>query len=80
MEFITLEDRTGLVDVTAFPRVYARAANAIHGPRPVIVSGRVEEEFGVPAVVAERIRSWWGPCRIPEPTFAADVSREDLLE
>ena len=29
---------------------------------------------------AERIRAWWGPCRIPEPTFAADVTREDVLE
>jgi DNA polymerase III alpha subunit len=80
MEFLTLEDRTGLVDVTAFPRVYARAAGAIHAPRPVVVSGRVEEELGVAAVVAERIRSWWGPCRIAEPSFAADVTGEDLLE
>ena len=80
MEFVTLEDRTGLVEVTVFPRVYAQAAKALHAPRPVIVEGRVEQELGVPGLVAERIRSWWGPTRIPEPTLAADRAGEDLLE
>jgi error-prone DNA polymerase len=80
MEFVTLEDATGLVDVTVFPRAYARGAKALHAPRPVVVTGRVEEEHGVASVVAERIASWWGACRLVEPSFAADRVEEDLLE
>ncbi|MGE0707408.1 MAG: DNA polymerase III subunit alpha [Planctomycetota bacterium] len=81
MEFVVLEDRTGLIDVTVFPRLYQRAARALHAPRPVVVEGRVEEEFGVAALVARRIDAWWGPCRVEEPRFLdADRAREDLLE
>ncbi|HBP16505.1 MAG TPA: DNA polymerase III subunit alpha [Planctomycetes bacterium] len=81
MEFVTLEDRSGLIDVTVFPRVYQRHAQVLHAPRPVVVTGRVEEEFGVVSVVARRIRSWWGACLVPEPSFLdADRSEEDLLE
>ena len=81
MEFVTLEDRTGLADVTVFPRVYARAAPALHGARPLIAEGRVEAEHGVATLTATRVRGWWGPCRVPEPSFAeADRLREDLLE
>ena len=81
MEFILVEDLTGLVDVTVFPRVYAQAAACLHAARPLLVSGRVEEEFGVPSLVADRIRSWWGPCRVAEEALAAaDRAEEDLLD
>lgn len=81
MEFILVEDLTGLVDVTVFPRVYAQSAACLHAARPLLVSGRVEEEFGVPSLVADRIRSWWGPCRVAEEALApADRGEEDLLD
>lgn len=81
MEFTVLEDPTGVVDVTVFPRVYRRGAQALHASRPIVVTGRVEQEHGVAQVVAERIRSWWGPCRIEEPEFGdADRVGEDLLD
>jgi DNA polymerase III alpha subunit len=81
MEFILVEDLTGLVDVTVFPQVYARSAACLHAARPLLVSGRVEEEFGVPSLVADRIRSWWGPCRVAEEALAAaDCGEEDLLD
>lgn len=80
MEFILLEDLSGLVDVTVFPRVYAQSAASLHAARPLLVSGRVEEEFGVPSLVADRIRSWWGPCRVAEEALAAaDCGEEDLM-
>jgi len=81
MEFILVEDLTGLVDVTVFPRVYAQSAACLHAARPLLVSGRVEEEYGVPSLVADRIRSWWGPCRVAEGALAAaDRAEEDLLD
>ena len=81
MEFVTLEDTSGLIEVTVFPRVYARGAWDLHAPRPVVIQGRVEEEHGVAGLIATRIDSWRGPCRIPEPRFAgvADRSEEELL-
>lgn len=80
MQFILVEDRSGLVDVTVFPRVYADAAAALHSTRPLLISGRVEVEFGVTSLVAESIRAWWGPCRISIERFeAADQPEEDLV-
>lgn len=80
MEFVLVEDLTGLVDVTVFPRIYARSAIALHSARPLLISGWVEEEFGVSSLVADRIRSWWGPCRVSEEALAAaDQPEEDLI-
>ncbi|MEZ6186458.1 MAG: DNA polymerase III subunit alpha, partial [Planctomycetota bacterium] len=81
MEFVTLEDTTGLIEVTVFPRTYARGAWDLHAPRPVVIEGRVEAEHGVPGLIATRIESWRGPCRIAEPRFstAADRVEEELL-
>lgn len=81
MEFVTLEDRTGLVEVVVFPRAYDRWAALLHAPRPVIVSGKVELEHGVPSLVARRVESWWGPCKVVEPRLGdqADRVEEELL-
>ena len=80
MQFILVEDRSGLVDVTVFPRVYAAAAVALHSTRPLLIRGRVEIEYGVTSLMAEEIRAWWGPCRIPLERFeAADQPEEDLV-
>lgn len=81
MEFVTLEDTTGLIEVTVFPRVYARGAWDLHAPRPVLIRGRVEQEHGLAGLIASRIDSWRGPCRIAEPRFslAADRAEEELL-
>ncbi|RMG10011.1 MAG: DNA polymerase III subunit alpha [Planctomycetota bacterium] len=79
MEFVTLDDPSGCAELTVFPRVYARAARALHAGRPLVVRGRVEEDFGVPGLVAESVRAWQGPARIPEPDLAADRREEDLF-
>jgi error-prone DNA polymerase len=81
MEFVTLEDRTGLIETVVFPRAYDRWAQVLHAPRPIVMTGRVEQEHGVCTLVAEQIRSWWGTCRVAEPRFAdaADRVEEELL-
>jgi error-prone DNA polymerase len=47
MEFVTFEDHGALFDATLFPAVYERFCRKLAQPRPYLVKGRVEEEFGV---------------------------------
>ena len=47
MEFVTFEDTTALVDATFFPRAYERFCHLLTSTRPFILTGRVEEEYGV---------------------------------
>ena len=44
MKFITLEDATGLFEVTLFPRVYRRFGHLLYDRGPYLVRGRVERE------------------------------------
>jgi DNA polymerase III alpha subunit len=52
MQFITLEDEWGLVDVTLFPRICPPLAHLTMGP--YLVEGEVEEQYGVLTVTARR--------------------------
>ncbi len=47
MEFVTFEDTTGLIDATFFPRAYDRFCHLLTSTRPFLLTGRVEEEYGV---------------------------------
>jgi DNA polymerase-3 subunit alpha/error-prone DNA polymerase len=47
MEFLTFEDETGLVETVFFPETYRRFCAMIDRTRPFILSGKVEEDFGV---------------------------------
>ena len=47
MEFVTFEDTTALFDATFFPAAYARFCRKLGTPRPYLIKGLVEEEFGV---------------------------------
>jgi len=55
MEFISMEDLTGTFEVTVFPRIYRRYAPLLHGNGPYLIEGRVEREYGVCTLTAERI-------------------------
>ena len=55
MEFVTFEDTTGLVDATFFPRAYERFCHLLTSTRPFILSGRVEEEYGVCTLNIEKV-------------------------
>jgi len=55
MEFVTLEDETGLVECTLFPDVYARHRGVVHSLGPYVAEGRIEEQYGAPTLNVSRI-------------------------
>jgi DNA polymerase III alpha subunit len=55
MEFVTFEDTTGLVDATFFPRAYERFCHLLTSTRPFVLTGRVDEEYGVCTLNVERV-------------------------
>lgn len=57
MKFITLEDQTGLVEVTVFPKVYHRCGMVFQDQGPFIVKGIVEQKEGCFTVNALWVRS-----------------------
>ena len=46
MIFLTLEDLTGLYDATLFPNVFRQYGPLLTNDRPLVLKGKVEEEFG----------------------------------
>jgi DNA polymerase III alpha subunit len=52
MQFITIEDEWGLVEVTLFPRLCPPVPHL--GVGPYIVEGEVDEQYGVLTVTARR--------------------------
>ncbi len=55
MEFITFEDATGLVECTFFPAVYRRYRHLLLHQGPLLLAGRVEQEFGVCTLTVTRV-------------------------
>jgi error-prone DNA polymerase len=47
MEFLSFEDTTALYETTFFPRSYRRFCSMISRTRPYLLTGRVEENYGV---------------------------------
>jgi error-prone DNA polymerase len=56
MEFIALEDQTGLYDATLFPNTYRRFGHLLRYDRPLIVEGLVEAEFQTVTLTVDRMR------------------------
>jgi error-prone DNA polymerase len=46
MTFLTLEDTTGLYDATLFPTVFQQYGPLLANECPLVLKGKVEEEFG----------------------------------
>ncbi len=46
MKFLMLEDRSGTVEVTVFPRTYAHVGHRLVGAGPFLVTGRVRDDHG----------------------------------
>jgi error-prone DNA polymerase len=69
--FLSLEDETGLADVTIFEGVYQRFGHLLFGPQagPLLVAGQVHRRGGLASVVAERLEAWPPPkeARTPAP-------------
>jgi DNA-directed DNA polymerase III PolC len=55
MQFLTLEDETGLVECTLFPDVYTRHRGVVRGLGPYVVEGRIEAQYGAPTLRVERM-------------------------
>ena len=58
MQFITMEDETGVFEVTLFPKLYARTRRLLTDCGPYVVTGRVEEQYGSISITAERVERW----------------------
>ncbi len=52
MRFITLEDRTGVVEVVLFPDVYRRFGHLLRGYGPYLFRGKVEDAHGASTLTA----------------------------
>ncbi len=55
MEFIGFEDTTALYDATFFPDAYERFCHLLAPHRPFLLTGRVEEDFGVSTLTVEKL-------------------------
>jgi error-prone DNA polymerase len=56
MEFISFEDTSALYETTFFPQPYARFCHILNRSRPYVLSGLVEEEFGVATLTVDSVR------------------------
>ena len=73
MQFVTLEDETGLVECTLFPDAYVKHRGLVRNLGPYLAEGRIEEQYGAPTLNVERIR------RIPPPASLSGIATRALL-
>jgi DNA polymerase-3 subunit alpha/error-prone DNA polymerase len=57
MGFLTIEDETGIAEVTVPPAHYARFRPVIHSRGPFLVTGTAEERYGHVSILADTIES-----------------------
>ncbi|MBN1347527.1 MAG: DNA polymerase III subunit alpha [Phycisphaerae bacterium] len=55
MEFVSLEDETALYEAVLFPRQYRRFANLLFCDHPVVVTGRVDEDFSAISLIVQHV-------------------------
>ncbi|MGE0472009.1 MAG: DNA polymerase III subunit alpha [Nitrospirales bacterium] len=55
MEFIMLEDLTGLYDATVFPRIFRLYGHMLSTNRPYLLEGIPEEEFGAVTLTVRKV-------------------------
>jgi error-prone DNA polymerase len=56
MEFISFEDTSALYETVFFPQAYERFCHMLNRSRPYILSGVVEQEYGVVTLTVDSIR------------------------
>jgi DNA-directed DNA polymerase III PolC len=56
MEFVSLEDETGIFEAIFFPDTYRRYAPVLLTAGPYLVEGKVEDDFGHCTLTVERLR------------------------
>jgi len=55
MEFISFEDASALYETVFFPQAYARFCHILNRSRPYVLTGVVEEEFGVCTLTVDSV-------------------------
>ncbi|KPL01795.1 MAG: hypothetical protein AMK75_03880, partial [Planctomycetes bacterium SM23_65] len=55
MQFLTLEDETGVFEVTLFPKMYRRVRRLLTDGGPYLVEGKVEDQYDSISVTAHRL-------------------------
>jgi DNA polymerase-3 subunit alpha/error-prone DNA polymerase len=55
MNFLTLEDETGLYETVIFPQVYDRYGKLLFDHQPLLVYGRVTNDEGAVSVEVNRL-------------------------
>ncbi|NLX18804.1 MAG: DNA polymerase III subunit alpha [Desulfobulbus sp.] len=55
MEFLSVEDETGLLECTLFPREYQQYSFLLTSTGPLLLEGYLDEDFGVRTLVVTRI-------------------------
>lgn len=56
MAFLTFEDETGLVEATLFPEPYRRFRRLLAEERPLLLAGRVEDDWGAVTLTVETLQ------------------------
>ena len=57
MEFLTLEDETGIFECVLFPETFQEFGDILHWENLFIIRGTVEESFGVHSITIEKMGS-----------------------
>ena len=68
MQFVTLEDESGLLECTLFPDVYDRFRGHVRTLGPYVAEGRVEEQYGAPTLDVRSIARCPRPRPWPRPS------------
>ena len=55
MQFLTLEDETGIFEVTLFPECYRQVRPLLTDGGPYLVEGKVDSQYGSLSVTAFRV-------------------------
>ena len=55
MQFLTLEDETGIFEVTLFPRLYRRVRKLLTDGGPYLIEGTVDSQYDSLSVAASRV-------------------------
>jgi len=55
MRFLTIEDRTGVVEAVLFPGVYRRFGHLLRGHGPYVLTGRLEDAHGAGTLTVSRM-------------------------
>jgi len=71
MQFLTLEDESGMIECTLFPRVNSRYRGLLRGLGPFLAEGRVEDTHGAPTLNVERLAALPLPSELAEAASVA---------